>query len=958
MKWAAYFSTTLMLLSILSTPISFAQTTPDFDETGGVAPDSFWYTFDTLWDDTRIAFTFDAESKAQLTAEVSLERLAEMQAMMDSSNYDAVARAAAESQDYLQALQSRINSITDTNPEVIAQIEQAIVYNNAFADSLHEQIQQKVESGEITQDVATDISIDTVQELTVDAGSTFTDHEEELISEYAAEQGIPVIEAEIIYKNAEDTVGLTDVKQTEVTEELTQAVETIETLEDEYYALPEDSEERVPLANMIEDAKLDLQVAETAFKAEDYDESFQQLVEAQDVIFTAEGYLDQSLPPEEIQQVETHWATFDAIQNEVVEENERFATEFAQYKDELAQKYPDKIEALEKLFEHADKVRELATALSDDYSQEFEKLVAEGRSNVEATEILTARFADEYRKAYGEEFVPPGFVVNGEHEYDPTAPEKFGEKKIEASAGGGFVVGTQYTDPVSGYKYEFTETGWRYTTPSGQAYEKTYPDGYVPPKAYEKGNEMYNYKIDTPQGVVEYVYTATGYEVVQPDGKREAFAYSPGQYKLPDGRAVEYKPTGYEIKSGNTVQAKYDYNPEFNTYIATDGSIYKPPEGAYYHNNVNYDTAQKSYNYAYGTDTWTYDPTAGSWKSSTGETYKPEARVVAPVGYESQQSYTSQSGNTWTYDASTGWTSSKGEVYNPTSGQFKSSTGATSTVNYDYRQPEYTFNAQTREYIYETHTETGTGAWIYDPTAGSWTSSTGQTVTGGYIPPTDYPTPAYPSPSITTYQTPTYITPFFTYPTPYYTYPSPSYPYPTPGTYLTPYSYPTPSSYTYPSPYTYPTPGESYSYPTPTTYATPSYSYPTPGTSYATPGYSYPTPGYSYPTPSYPTPSYSYPTPGYAYPSPSSYSYPSPSYAYPTPSYATPYDTPYGTPYGTPDSYSSPYGSPYASPYASPYSTPTGGFVLVDIPNYIRTILENAGFTCVQDSDGLWNCEY
>lgn len=225
--------------------------------------------------------------------------------------------------------------------------------------------------------------------------------------------------------------------------------------------------------------------------------------------------------------------------------------------------------------------------------------------------------------------------------------------------------------------------------------------------------------------------------------------------------------------------------------------------------------------------------------------------------------------------------------------------------NYDAKTGSFTYvDPTTGSAVSGTYKE---GQYTYrDPSTGTtYTGTSGgavyeHTATGYHYPEGYYPTPGYPTPS---------------YPTP--TYPTPTYTTPPPG-YVTPaYSYPTPTGV--------------YTYPTPSAYSTPTggYTYPTPHSEYPTPTvYSTPTGGYTYPTPSYPTPHSEYPTPAYSYPTPS---------------------------YGTPDSYSSPYGTPAYS-YPTPYS---GHFVLVDIPDYIRTVLERAGFVCEKDpTTQRFSCKY
>ncbi len=940
--------TTLFLASV-----AIAPSHPVFiDIGGGVAPDSPFYFFDTLYDDFRLSLTSDAEEKARLAAEISAERLAESYQMIEQNNLEAAQIASQDAQEHLEIFTETVQTIPSTEVEMLAALEELVHYNNEYAEAIQVQLEEKVEAGEITQEQATVVQAEDLVDQSVETQADFAEKKGELVEAIAQEEGITVVEAELAYKTVIEENGVDKVQQGQIAEELVDSREMITKLEEDYRSL-EEGEEKILLGNIIEKTKLDLQQSESLFELGDYDEAFDNLAEAQDEIVTCDDFIKNQISEEEKASLAEEFGDREAINKEVEEENVKFVEEWEANKATIQEKYPEQAEVIGKEYEQAKKVVELASRLEGEYSNEFENLKSEGRSDDEATRILTARFSDEYRKAYGEEFLPPGFVVQGKvNPVDPTQLDdpavrtNFADKEIVAGTGGGFVVGTQYTDPVSGYKYEFIETGWRYTTSSGQAYEQKYPEGYVPPKTYTKGNEMYNYKVETPEGTAEYVYTATGYEVIAPDGNRESYAYSPGKYKMPDGRAVEYKPTGYEIKTGAKTDIKYDYNPEYKTYVAQDGTIYRPPEGATYHNNVKYDSAQKDYSYQYGSETWTYDPAASSWKSSGGETYKPATAVVAPVGYEDKKSYTTEAGKSWNFDeASKTWKASTGESYNENAGQYKTATGVATQYNYDSKQHEYEYDHRTGEYKYEQVATGGSGAeWKYDPTTSAWLSSGGETVQGGFVPQFQYPTPTYISPSNVEYPTPTYVTPGFTYPTPYYTYPSPSYVYPTPGSYLSPY--PTPFAYQYPTPgqeyitpyYSYPTPGEFYhtpsyySYPTPSEgYPTPSYTYPSPYYAYPTPSGSYPTPTYSYPSPSsYPTPSYSYPTPGEAY------TYPSPSttgYSYPSPSYPTPYLTPSGGytypspsyPYPTPTTSGYTYPSPSTTyPYPTPgYSYPT-----------------------------------
>lgn len=976
---------TLFAAAILMGPSALAQTPDYLNIDAGTTPDDPFYFFDTTWDGVQMFIAISPEDKAALAAEISAERFAEMHQMMEENNWVAAQSAAQGAESWTGQFATALESLPPiVDPVALAEIGELSHYVNDYSDAVHEQYEELLASGELDEATADTLPVDALVESTVDAQAGYVEAKDEVIAAAAEEQGITQIEAGIQYSNAEEDVGLTDVQKDAVATELVDARDAATELEEAYLALP-DGEEKLVLGNMVEDAKLNLQQSEYLFKAGDYDAASGNLIEGQHWIFNAQDYAGGELTEDQKAAFEEQFTNVEAIRDEVTDGSATFVEEWEANKDALTAAYPEEAAILEQRFEQEQNVVAIATALEESYSTELNDLITAGEDPSEAARILAAQQADEYRKAYGEEFVPPGFIVTGEIELpegaDATAVENFADPEIAAGAGGGFVIGTQYVDPVTDYKYEFVETGWRFTTPSGQAYEHPYPEGYEPASAFENGNEEYSYTVDTPEGLAQYTYTPTGYEVVTPEGTTETYAYTPGQYKLPDGKTVNYKPTGYEIRDGAVVEAKYDYNPEFNAYASADGTVYRPPDGAYYHYKTDYSAVEGKYTYAAGSDTWTYDPKTASWASGGGETYKPPTAVVAPVGYESDGVYRSPSGVRWDYNSGTGtWGSTSGESYNSANGAYRSATGATTTHAYDYSRPTYGYDARTQEYRFDTVTREGTGTWTYNPQANIWTSGSGETTEAsrGYVPPTtlNYPTPvAYQSPSFypypspgqayvtpAPYQTPSYQTPNFAYQTPYYSYPSPSYVYPSPGTYPTPsYVYPTPYQYptpgnTYPSPYyAYPTPGQYYQtpnyyiYPTPSsTYPTPAYTYPSPYYSYPSPSDSYQTPYYAYPSPSsYPTPSYTYPTPGteYAYPTPSTtgYSYPSPSYAtpytYPTPgSYPTPYyQSPtyyaYPTPsadYVTPTYYSYPSPSegsyPYPTPsYPSPYSYPTPG---------------------------------
>ncbi len=926
---------------LVGVPAGIAPSHPTFvDAEGGVAPDSFWYNFDVWWDDARLAIERDPESKAILAAEISAERLGEAHSMLESNNLQAVHRALGETEDYLGRFSSIMESVSETNPDILAEIEKLSTFNNNLAKSIESQLEQKVETGEISAEDMQTVAIEAVVGETSGAYAAFEEKKEQIIESIAEIQGVSTIEVELEYESKKESDGLLGIQKESVYEDLIGAREQANALEDEYKALPGDSEERVALVNMIEKAKLNLQITENAFETGNYGEAFGHLTAAESMLSNADRFLSQDLSEDEIERLKTGFHDFDIIQKEIEEESKKAFEEYGKYKEELKQKYPEKADMIEKEYERSQRVSNLADKVADELSNALQKMIDEGKSESEAIQIVSGRFADEYRKAYGEEYVPPGFIFKNEFESDSNAVPlgEFADKQIQVGTGGGFVAGYSYQDPSTGYKYEFTETGWKYTTPAGESYEQNYPQGFVPPKTYEKGNEVYKYKIDTSEGSVEYVYTATGYEVVKADGTKESFAYDTGKYKLLDGKEIEHKPTGFEIKDSSGRSAiKYDYDPNFDTYVSKDGTVYKPPEGAYVHSSVNYDSSKKGYTFSEGSDTWTYSPSAKAWSSSTGQSYKPEASLVAPVGYENQQSYTTQTGESWKYDTSSrAWKSSKGDEYSTSSGEYKTVAGGTTKHAYQYAESKYEYNSKSGEYKYEVQSPSGQASYAYDSSSGSWKSAGGEGATSTLAPPTTtpqgytqtsegYTQTEYTGPVSSTYQSGTYYDPGYGG----YVYPQ--------GSSATGSGSASGSTSTGTSSTSTGTSGTGTAASGSTTLGSTSGT--TAGTTGSTSGTT--TSGGAAPSTSG---TYSEGTSGYT----GGYSSGTPSGSYSGGSYSGG-ESSGSTPSPAPSPSPSPAPAPSPAPSPSPSPPPSGQFVLSDVPDFVRKLLEKSGFKCTQD---------
>jgi hypothetical protein len=86
----------LVTLSILFISLALVVPTRAFAATSaGVKPGSFFYFFDTTFENVSLFFTFDSENKAKKALEYADERLAEIEAIAEEKNPNAVKTAIA-----------------------------------------------------------------------------------------------------------------------------------------------------------------------------------------------------------------------------------------------------------------------------------------------------------------------------------------------------------------------------------------------------------------------------------------------------------------------------------------------------------------------------------------------------------------------------------------------------------------------------------------------------------------------------------------------------------------------------------------------------------------------------------------------------------------------------------------------------------------------------------------------
>ena len=719
------------------------------DTDPGITPDSIWYGFERWWEDIQVATADTKEEQAALLQSLMQERYAEFHQMIEQGEPGISEHIVSEFAELEESLAEIVEGIepTEENLDFLHEIEETALEQENIREMLEQNMENLVAAGELSEEQAENLA-DGLQEEITDVQAAVEAQEEEIADAIAEEQGITHLEAEFQVEAAEEEAGLAEQHRGEVEEELAEVQQQLEQVQADLAQAVAEGIDVPPVATeLLAEAQARLDECQNALADGRFGESFGQFTAAEHLLDNAERFLEGEVSREELIEV------VESTQEQRIENEQEYVDEYEENVDDWSDEFPEYEDDFEDWYEQGQKAIELDGALSDTYvAQQADQMRAEGRTEQEIFETLGAQFRSEYERLYGETFVPPVFGVDGEHAfpdplftggvddgsvYDPRLEPGgiYGPKLKDFSdfpadgvnTKGGFVEGYVYTDPVTGYKYEFTEKGYTYTTPLGLVYEETFPEGFSVPPAYEQGNEKHSYTTETPEGPVTYNYYATGYDGTLADGTTETYAYPEGGYNVVGGGFFEHSATGFDFRYGGELN-HYDYNPVYDTFIGAEGAVYRPPEGTYFHGEeFNYDYDNQWYGYEDDEgEAWTYNPETNTWTSPTGETHSPDAYTVAPVGHEGEGEYSTDTGEVWSWDEATGtWSNTGGDKYQPGTGNWESGIGKT-----------YEFDHSTGQFL---DPETGDVArdvvwsgvtWYFDTEANSWTSNTGEVYDG------------------------------------------------------------------------------------------------------------------------------------------------------------------------------------------------------------------------------------
>ncbi|MEK6950260.1 MAG: hypothetical protein AABX13_00870, partial [Nanoarchaeota archaeon] len=638
----------LFLVLLLALPLAIAPSHPEEidSETGeiigdifgdpGITPDSIWYRLEPWWERT-------FESNVDHTR----ERFAEMQAMLTAGNQEAASRAGEGVRQSLTFLQGQVERAPQE--QVLDQEGQVFEY---------ERYMQKMQEFGAAPEALQEID-DVLTETQV----LINLREEEIKEEIVQGQGLSYLEAEAQVEQAEEE-RFSEEFQSRITVENLQELHTeLDTARTEFAAAARAGQE-IPqaqaLGTLLEEATEKVLQADAAWEAGQIGRAYGLRTAAEHLLENADNFLNEKTGEEKVKRV---IGLANRIQEQDESRNQRLI-EVIGLSDGLASFPPEQREQMIQ----AAKTQQLIQQRHQVQEEKRTQLQEEGKSKEEVARTLMEDFAREYEHIYGEKYYLPPVAAEPEvadETFFLVLAEQAAERLKETK---GVVEGVPYPDPYTKYEYTFTEEGYEYKTPLGIEHEVKTPEIkdalQQAENPFETGTEVLSKVVETPDGPVEYRYTATGYEVRLPDGETEAKAYDVGKHELPGGGLIEVKPYGFEIVKEGGERKIYDYHPEYKNFVSTDGYVYMPPEGTAVQQEVQYD---------YGTGTFTF--ARGGGKEGGKWNYDPTSRVWSEERAEVGRTITLE-GKTFTVDAAKGWVDEEGNPVPPPSGQPSSAVGA------------------------------------------------------------------------------------------------------------------------------------------------------------------------------------------------------------------------------------------------------------------------------------------
>jgi len=771
-------------------------------------PGNIFYGVDLFFEDMRVYFADTPEEKALLEEQFIRERIAEVNYLIVNEKYERALTAAEEVKDTIKNYDSHVAEFSEGfssdellfssfEGEEVGALDRIIEYKQRMSEldkqvlAVQSELITKVDEG-LIEDGTAALLVNNLREGTSQFGTSLDREQDELISKTAEASGVSEFEIEFAVEVKEEEV-LGDAYREKVNQDEIVALEnTIEEIKKDIEVAKAEGEDTTHAEQILENAELHFYKCRDSLENEKIGEAYGQFVSAEHLVLNADRYLKE---PGEISQekLDSLTNTPEEVLAEENRESKDFVDSYAEFKDNLIERYPDKVDLIEKEYERAKELQDLGSKMEfrmKELYTTYSDLSEEDR-NAKMHDFITS----EYQLAYGKEYVPPGTYISfgdlgseveGElvgvddgSVFDPSLQQVIGigrvdvvegvnpttgevEKKVigwydgkpvqDLKAGGGFVLGYPYKDS-EGFSYQYgIEEGnyyYEYTSPAGFRDKVSMPYNYDPTLTFDRGDEVHTVVYENNDGEeVKTELSATGYQIESEEGKSLVDgAYDEGKYAVAGGGEVIIDAaTGYTYESSEGKAVVWAYNPEYNNYYdPTSGKTFVSDVPSSHQENTRYADSDKMYHYENFGQAYTFNPSDNSWTLPNQQKIYPSV-APAPVGYEDVarqgNGYTTPGGETWKFEEGA-WKSydSSGEVqksYTPAPNNYysyDSGRGYVDSYGKTYENKGSVVDPSGKAWVYDSSSGVwSSGVESYNPTTGAYTgtgSATGDVAVGG-----------------------------------------------------------------------------------------------------------------------------------------------------------------------------------------------------------------------------------
>ncbi|MBI2672838.1 hypothetical protein HYX19_01120 [Candidatus Woesearchaeota archaeon] len=286
----------VILMSVLLLNFVYAHEGKVVDP--GITPDSFLWGLEKALDNLNLLLTFNSAEKAKKGIEIARERLEEVKVMVEENKLDAAEKAKEEQVKILSKVKESVSNIKEENStkqvEKVIEIEKELEDFDGDVNDVADNLKIKIEvKGTLNeqQKALLDSLLSTLQDKTGEVKIEIKNKKDKTKIEIKQETGKSEKEVEDEIKDVEEEKGLLDIKKEKAMEEIKDAKEDLQELENK---LSGSVVNETSITTLIDNAKEKLSKAEDAFNNKDFGEAFGQANAADQLIKNAERMLEKT----------------------------------------------------------------------------------------------------------------------------------------------------------------------------------------------------------------------------------------------------------------------------------------------------------------------------------------------------------------------------------------------------------------------------------------------------------------------------------------------------------------------------------------------------------------------------------------------------------------------------------------------------------------------------------------